>query len=520
MKKYLFLLLPVMAILLMPTGVSAKSKCEVVSGTGKNIGDEIACGSEHFYVVDSGANETKMLSKYNLYYGYTNHRTSTNVRDYYNRTYLGARYEELTDGTEIMNAKRSACQEATGIGYYSYDNNYVMQRVPAPVDGFYRNEDTDDPYVINCYYYTYSFDRNHPLYGAVSDNSIIEVLDDIRQDETALSAHSDPEDKNKFGYPQVGDYYVISEDMSLPADFTNPSNGDKYDGKFFDVELSENGDLGRVLGVYKNTMTSDGYEAKNVDLMSLSDLEKIISAHGKKSVSYSDWWDNKQEMNGKDVYAFLQDYVPEGDSWLYTSTYWLKNKTHQTITQGDNSQEADFYLFVDAQGAVCGSYVSLKFLSGRSCYFVMQTVLPAGIRPMVTFDNADINFRFTIKTKTDGNGTIEAQDSAKGDEAVTFKVIANPGFALKSLKLTSDNGEEVVFEEKDVIKNEDGTISIRNNKFTMPFDNVTIEASWEKIGTPVSVENPDTAAATPALFFVLFGALSAVIGLVVKKRLG
>ncbi len=96
-------------------------------------------------------------------------------------------------------------------------------------------------------------------------------------------------------------------------------------------------------------------------------------------------------------------------------------------------------------------------------------------------------------------------------------MVASPGFALKRLKLTSDNGEEVVFEEKDVIKNEDGTISIRNNKFTIPFDNVTIEASWEKIGTLVSVEKPDTAIATPALFFVLFGALSAVIGLIMCK---
>ena len=111
----------------------------------------------------------------------------------------------------------------------------------------------------------------------------------------------------------------------------------------------------------------------------------IISAHGKTEVSYSDWWDNKQGIGSEDVYAFLQDYVPESDSWLYTSTYWLNNKTHQTITQGDNSQEADFYLFVDAQGAVCGSYASFTILSGRSCYFVKQTVLPAGIRPMVTY---------------------------------------------------------------------------------------------------------------------------------------
>ena len=106
---------------------------------------------------------------------------------------------------------------------------------------------------------------------------------------------------------------------------------------------------------------------------------------------------------------------------------------------------------------------------------------------------------------------------------MTFKVIANPGFALKGLKPTSDNGEEVVFEEKDVIKNGDGTISVRNDKFTIPFDNVMIEASWERIDAPVvptsaeMTKNPDTAAATPAIYCVPFGALSAVIGLVMKK---
>ncbi len=50
---------------------------------------------------------------------------------------------------------------------------------------------------------------------------------------------------------------------------------------------------------------------------------------------------------------------------------------------------------------------------------------------MVTFDNADINFRFTIKTKTDGGGTIEAQNSAKGDEVVTFKVIVKSWICLE-----------------------------------------------------------------------------------------
>ncbi len=47
MKKILFALL-----LLIPFVVSADPACTVVSGTGENIGDEIACDTEHFYVLE------------------------------------------------------------------------------------------------------------------------------------------------------------------------------------------------------------------------------------------------------------------------------------------------------------------------------------------------------------------------------------------------------------------------------------------------------------------------------------
>ena len=36
-----------------------------INGNGK----EIACGTEHFYAIDSNEDEIKMLSKYNLYVG-------------------------------------------------------------------------------------------------------------------------------------------------------------------------------------------------------------------------------------------------------------------------------------------------------------------------------------------------------------------------------------------------------------------------------------------------------------------
>ena len=66
MKKYVLF---VIVLLLSITQVNAKEQCTVLSGTGKNVGDEIACGDEHFYVIDSNSTNIKMLAKYNLYVG-------------------------------------------------------------------------------------------------------------------------------------------------------------------------------------------------------------------------------------------------------------------------------------------------------------------------------------------------------------------------------------------------------------------------------------------------------------------
>ena len=54
----------------LPLIVKANDYCTVVSGDGKSIGSEIACGEEHFYIIDSDDNNVRMLTKYNLYDGY------------------------------------------------------------------------------------------------------------------------------------------------------------------------------------------------------------------------------------------------------------------------------------------------------------------------------------------------------------------------------------------------------------------------------------------------------------------
>ena len=50
-------------------GIVSAKQCTVVSGTGKEIGDEITCGKEHFYIIENDETNTKLLSKYNLYVG-------------------------------------------------------------------------------------------------------------------------------------------------------------------------------------------------------------------------------------------------------------------------------------------------------------------------------------------------------------------------------------------------------------------------------------------------------------------
>ena len=66
MKKLIFTIL---CLFITISFVNAKEYCEVVSGNGKDIGSEIACGDEHFYVIENDGTNIKMLAKYNLYVG-------------------------------------------------------------------------------------------------------------------------------------------------------------------------------------------------------------------------------------------------------------------------------------------------------------------------------------------------------------------------------------------------------------------------------------------------------------------
>lgn len=503
MKKYLFLLLPVMAILLMPTGVSAKSKCEAISGTGKNIGDEIACGSEHFYVLENDGDNIKMLAKYNLYTG------------------------SIINREKI---ERAASDTRSDVEYCS---DLATER-----GGKSRR---DGVYNVDGYCF---------IEKQIEAN-------EIKQNSQALSAHWD--EGGNYLYPQVGDVYLhvsTQQGQGYAAErsgdfYPDLSTASKYDNHFHDYTSpyeaymiytsgqnlyysgASDSNMGRILKDYRDTLESD-FEIKNIDLMTLDDVNNVVKKNN-KSIPYGEWHFAAQSnrMNSDRLeFAFLDDYLTKEQSFIFGTTYWIRTGYGLNQNYGNNYGNnnnmwsgGEYVLFIDSAGGVCESgYKSAGSTIGDGGYTVICgsqfynyiSEIGCGIRPVIVIAN-DLKYRIT--TKTDGNGKIEVEDTASGNDEVKFKIIPNKGFTLKSLRVIANSGEEVEFSEEELIKNEDGTVSFSDNKFTMPFDNVTIEASWEKIGTPVSVENPDTATTTPALFFVLFGALSAVIGVVGRKSL-
>ena len=144
---------------------------------------------------------------------------------------------------------------------------------------------------------------------------------------------------------------------------------------------------------------------------------------------------------------------------------------------------------------------------GECSYFAYP--IGNGVRPLVTMSSSDI--QFLIKTQTDGHGTIDVIDHALGGDSIKFKVNSSKGYKLDGVTIITDAGEKVEFREGEIQKNSDGTMSIDKNNFTMPFDNVTIQAKWK-----LDIVNPNTGIVT--MFMLMIILVSTVTIIVIMKR--
>ena len=391
MKKFSKILFVFMCVMFLPLMVNAKEKCTVVSGNKTDIGSEIACGSEHFYIVDSNEKEVKMLAKYNLNTGITIHK------------------EKLEEGQTCDELATSKGGTVKSDGFYHEDGYcfYYTLNAKKHIKNVTLNFDDSDartPEEI-CREYAISDNGEYKSSSSLYANEIFcsyYVTDDsynLLQSEDAKSAHWDA-DLN-YLYPQVGDVYMLqngdaSSSIMLYEDGisqnTNPvqPETDFYDLKInlsylsnYDPEDTIN--YGNRLGItkplytYKYLLEKMGYSINDISLLSISELDDIVYKISNKNLPLKEWGENYDVINyGQVTFGNLKPFIPKDYSWLYSTTYW-----NSTVFNGYSqyTYRNTFFVFTAEQGKLCGA-------GFQNC--APETTLGCGIRPVITINSEDI----------------------------------------------------------------------------------------------------------------------------------
>ena len=448
MRKVVITLL--LSILVLPIIVNAKEYCKVVSGNGKDIGSEISCGDEHFYIVDSNKEEIKMLAKYNLNVGIIIHK------------------EKIKKEANDTRSKEQYCMDLASSKGGFYKN-----------DRFYSSND-------HCFFETR-----------------IET-DRVLQSKEAISAHWDENDN--YLYPQVGDVYYSYNELFYFNNYSSENNESYFildknieNTKFIDYnfdfnKLDDNSPIinydiaGRPYGVinalyhYKKELNNMNYDINTISLLSISELDEVVNKISNKRLPLNDWSNNyeiitQRQNNGyntitndKISFGSLKQYIPKEYNWLYSTSYW-----NRTIFLDDGSFLNKYFVFTSGLGKICGA-------GFPTC--APETAIGTGIRPVVTISSREL--QYLIKTETNGNGTIDVIKNAVGNQSITFKAIPKTGYKLQSIIIKTDSGKEIEFKEEELTKDKDGNLTVSNNRFTMPYENVTIYASWGIINPKTS----------------------------------
>lgn len=385
MKKILLFLGLIMCF---PFIVHAQDKCVVISGSGSNPGDEIACGSEHFYVIENDGENVKMLAKYNLNAGISIYK------------------EKIEKEADDPRTDEEYCYDLAYEkgGYLKYDEFYN-----AP--GY-------------CFYAVY-----------IDDEKIL-------QNENALSAHWDEE--GNYLYPQVGDNYMEDYDY-LELDF---SEGDIYnDTGFFDfkVPLDGNTNLSYVLSEYFNELNDMGFKINDIGLLSVNDINNITKKVTNKSLPLKEWATAVENIPTEDYYDYistvsfgdLKPYLTKDYSWLYSTSYW-----NSTIFDSNKSYYGLYYVFVSGQGKLCGAGFE---------YCAPETAIGCGIRPVVSIATEDLTYLIRVETNNYGKIDVVNESKAnekikfkittqEGYELKTLEIITATGekISFDSIETSED----------------------------------------------------------------------------------
>jgi hypothetical protein len=224
MKTKLYLLLLLLIIPFYASAAGTGAHCDVIKGTGNDIGDEINCAGEHFYIIDKANNKTKMLAKYNLLNGVV--RVDVEVSE--------ERYNQLVDMYDDGNGvpMKKAIMNEPEFSIY----NEVMSITKNP----HVSKGADGYYFI--------------IYGEIPSKSVSDEKSLVHQSELAIGAHG-----NELGKPdpvQIGIFTTIGPNLRDKTDI--------YDGYYVDSDETIQTEL--QLYMYDDYLKDRNINIDNIDL--------------------------------------------------------------------------------------------------------------------------------------------------------------------------------------------------------------------------------------------------------------
>ena len=327
-KKILFILLIAFAF---PVFAQAKA-CVAVSGTGTEIGDEVACGTEHFYIIDKTEDGVKMLAKYNLYVG-----------------------DKIDKDDEIFDVETYGTPNDAS--YAAYEHCETLKETYGE-----DNVETTGKYINKEFEATEYFCRIYtPLeYEKVQQNSL------------AIGLY--PNGNQEIVYPIYGSVYLDEE------------VGEKEYDENLDM-VPETSQFYEYLEGYKNTLAELGVDILNIGFIKRSGIENLINSVSDKKLTIPTYspadmvedsmWEDAPYMDYElFIYKFnIKDYVPEKYKWLYGTSYWVGSATLY--------KEDEMAFYFDEFLSTVGDYCSYS----RGCRI---SKMGLGLRPVITVNSSDI----------------------------------------------------------------------------------------------------------------------------------
>ncbi|MBQ7790044.1 MAG: hypothetical protein IJ399_02145 [Bacilli bacterium] len=427
MKKKLILFLMIMFL---PYVINASEKCTIVSGNGKDIGSEIDCAGEHFYVIEDKEDSVRMLSKYNLDVGYE-----------YNKVIITEeRYNEIKE----LCLGSSYCKDMFNEDEFKGYTN---------IRDYNKNED-------NSYIYY--------IYREI-DSGV------IKQNYKAIGAHGDEK-----GNPEFPEYGILSDFLYHFDGSFDELFGSVYGNKTFidyDVHLSDFTSNDRmsifdIMSSYKDYLNKNGSNVISFDMMSVKELNNLTLKLTNKNLPLEEWAMNIDEWEEREgieteyyIVGSIKEFLPQGYEWIYNTTYWTKTgipffNSDGSINYNDSS---DYMYFVDTLGNLCNAY---------GC----EVALGAGVRPIIEIDKDSIKYNVVLPEE-ETKGSVEIVEN-ENENLVSFRVFPKNGYKFEGVTLITESGEKIELTEKDIVVSDDGIMTISEDKFKMGYENVRLEVKW------------------------------------------